>query len=160
MRANRLSLGIIIIVLGLIILLGKLGVFSFVWGIFWPIFVLAPGLLLHLFYFSRTLPAAALVPGGILVTYSLMFFYCGIFGWKSMTYLWPGFIFGVAVGLYEYFLFSQEKPRGALIVSLILGVVSIIFFGFSLMKTNAIYFIAIALILIGLFMILRRPKTW
>lgn len=160
MRTNRLSIGVIIIILGVVILLGKLGVFTFVWNIFWPIFLLAPGLLLHLMYFTRALPAGVLVPGGILVTYSLMFFYCGIFGWSSMTYLWPGFLLGVAIGLYEYFLFSDVKPRGALIASLIVGTISIIMFGFTLMSTGAIYVIAIALILIGVFLIMRRPSTW
>jgi hypothetical protein len=89
-----------------------------------------------------------------------MFLYCTIFGWGAMSYLWPGFIFGVAVGLYEYYMFSDDKPRGALIASLIVGSVSIVFFGFTLIRTNAIYVIAAALILIGLFMILRRPRTW
>jgi len=160
MRSNRLSLGVIIILLGIFILLGKLGVITFVWNVFWPILILAAGLLLHMFYFSRTLPAAALIPGGLLVTYSLMFLYCTIFGWGAMSYLWPGFIFGVAVGLYEYYMFSDDKPRGALIASLIVGSVSIVFFGFTLIRTNAIYVIAAALILIGLFMILRRPRAW
>jgi len=160
MRTNRLSLGVIIILLGIFILLGKLGVFTFVWSVFWPIFVLAPGLMFHLFFFSRTMPAGVLIPGGILVTYALMFFYCAIFGWHSMSYLWPGFIFGVAVGLYEYYMFSDDKPRGALIAAMIVGSVSIVFFGVTLIHTNAIYVIAAALILIGLLMILRRPRTW
>src|SRR5690554_3461193 len=98
MQANRMSIGIIIILLGIFILLGKLGVIAFVWSIFWPVFVLAPGILFHLFFFSRVMPAGVLIPGGILVTYSLMFFYCGLFGWHSMSYLWPGFILGVAIG--------------------------------------------------------------
>lgn len=160
MQANRMSLGVIIILLGVFILLGKLGVISFVWSIFWPVFILAPGVLFHLFYFSRTMPAGVLIPGGILITYSLMFFYCGLFGWHSMSYLWPGFILGVAVGLYEYYMFSDEKPREAWIAAMILGVISIIFFGFSLLNSNGIYFIAALLILIGIIMIVRRPKSW
>lgn len=160
MRTNRVSIGLVIILLGLIILLGKLGVFTFVWSIFWPVFILAPGILFHLFYFTRALPAGVLIPGGILVTYALIFFYCAIFGWDSMTYLWPGFMLGVAIGLYEYFMFSEDKPRGPLIAAIILGVISIVFFGFTLMSTNGIYFIAIALILIGVFMIVRRPRSW
>lgn len=160
MHANRMSIGVIIILLGIFILLGKLGVISFVWSIFWPVFVLAPGVLFHLFFFSRAMPAGVLIPGGILVTYSLMFFYCGLFGWHSMSYLWPGFILGVAIGLYEYYMFSDHKPREAWIASMILGVISVVFFGFALMNSNGIYLIAIVLILIGVFMIVRRPKSW
>ncbi len=160
MRTNRFSLGVVIILLGIFILLGKLGVINFIWSIIWPIFILIPGLLFHMFYFTRVMPAGVLIPGGILVTISLLFFYCTIFGWDSMKYLWPGFILAVAIGLYEYYLFSDDQPQGALIAAMILGIISIVFFGMTLMATNGIYIIAIALILIGLYMILRRPKTY
>lgn len=57
MEKSRFSLGLIIILVGVVILLGKLGVFHFVGAIFWPIFVLAPGILFHLLFFGRLLPS-------------------------------------------------------------------------------------------------------
>lgn len=160
MARNNYSLGLLLIFIAVILLLGKLGVFSFLGGLLWPIFVLAPGLLFHFLYFSRSAPAGVLVPGGILVTYSLMFFYCNLFGWQSMAYLWPGFIFGVAVGLYELSLFDTNA-RGAFTGAVVLAIISGVFFAFAFLFTVGIYFVAFAMIAVGIFLILsRRPRPW
>ncbi len=151
--------GILIIILGVILLLGKFGVFGFL-GNLWPLFVLIPGLLFHFFFFARMLPSGVLIPGGILTVYALMFFYCNVFGWHAMGYLWPGFILGVAIGLYEFYLFSVDHPRGALLASLIVGGISVVFFGFTLLLAGGVYFIAVALIAVGLYLIYRRPRAW
>ena len=149
--------GIVIILVGVLLLLGKFGVFSFMGSHLWPIFVMLPGLFFHAMFFARGWPSGILVPGGILVTYSLMFFYCNIFGWDSMAYLWPGFIAGVAIGLFEAYFFDPNKPRGTFIASSILAVISAIFFTFTLLFTVGIYLIAAALIVLGVSMIYRRP---
>src|SRR4051794_13322915 len=102
MSKNQYSVGILILVAGVIILFGKLGVFGFIGSVFWPLFILVPGVLLHVLFFGRMLPAPVLIPGGILSTYGLLFLVCNITSWGTMTYLWPVFILGVAVGLYEF----------------------------------------------------------
>jgi predicted membrane protein len=160
MAKNNYSLGLILIVLSVVLLLGKLGVIGFLGHLFWPIFVLLPGLLFHILYFSRVLPAGVLVPGGMLVTYSILFFYCNVFGWSSMAYLWPGFIFGVAVGLYELNIFQRSNSRGAFTAAFVLAIISFVFFAIAFLFTVGIYFIAAALIGIGLIMMVKRRKTW
>src|SRR3546814_5814156 len=85
------STGLVIIILGIIILLGKAGVYQSLASLFWPIFILAPGLLLHYLFFTKTAPSPIIIPGGILLVYSLMFFFCSFFGWNHMGWLWPGF---------------------------------------------------------------------
>jgi hypothetical protein len=160
MVRNQYSLGIMIILIGIVILLGKFGVFSFLGALFWPVFVLAPGLLFHFLFFGRVLPSGVLIPGGILTTYSLMFFFCNIFGWQAMAYIWPGFILGVAVGLYEFYLFDRHQPRGALIASIILTVIAAVFFGFTLLFSGGVYFVAIGLILLGVLLIFRNKQSW
>src|SRR4051794_26635383 len=123
MAKNNYSIGLILIVLAVVLILGKLGVIGFLGNLFWPIFVLLPGAVFHLLYFGRIFPVGVLVPGGMLITYSLMFFYCNIFGWSSMGYLWPGFIFGVAVGLYELYVFSRSSARGTFTAAFVLAVI-------------------------------------
>ena len=76
---NQYSAGIVILLAGIVILLGRLGVFGFIGSVFWPLFVLIPGILLHVLYFGRLIPAAALVPGGMLSVYALMFLFCNWF---------------------------------------------------------------------------------
>lgn len=160
MTRNRYSIGVVLIIIAVILLLGKLGVFAFLGKMLWPVFVLAPGLLLHFLYFGRMLPSGVLVPGGILVTYSVMFFYCNLFGWHSMSYLWPGFIFGVAVGLYELQLFDRNAPRGTMTAALILGAIAAVLFAISLLFSLSIYVIALLLVAVGIVMVMRRPRSW
>jgi hypothetical protein len=160
MAKNNYSIGISLLAVAFVLLLGKLGVFSFLGSLFWPIFIFVPGLLLHFLYFGRVLPSGVLIPGGILVTYSLLFFYSNIFGWKTMGYIWPGFLFGIAVGLYEYYLFDRNSPKAALTASLVLAIASAVLFGFIFLFKAGIYFIVFLLVLAGIFMVLRRPKRW
>jgi hypothetical protein len=160
MARNNYSLGLVLIVLAVILILGKIGIIGFLGSLFWPIFVLLPGIAFHVLFFGRILPVGVLVPGGMLVTYSLMFFYCNLFGWGSMVYLWPGFIFGVAVGLYELHIFNRNSPRGTFIAAFILAVISLVFFTIAFLFTVSIYIIALALIGIGVVMLLKRRRTW
>lgn len=160
MQKNRFSIGILLIVIALILVLGKLGVFSFLGYLLWPLLLLAIGLGLHFLYFSKMAPSGVLVPGGILVTYSVMFFICNLFGWHLIRYLWPLFIFGVAVGLYELYFFDRNSPRQLLLASVVLAVVSALFFVFMFIFNIGIYFIAAILVIVGVVLLMRRPKAW
>jgi len=151
--------GIAIILVGIFLLLGKVGVFDFVGSRIWPVFILAPGLFFHFLFFAKGLPSGVLIPGGILTVISFMFFYCNIFGWDSMSYLWPGFIMAVAIGLFETYFFDSNKPKAAFIGSAILAMISAIFFSFSLLLASGIYFVAVGLIVLGLLLIRRRPDN-
>ncbi|MNI41041.1 hypothetical protein D3C73_952800 [compost metagenome] len=88
-----------------------------------------------------------------------MFFYCNLFGWDEMSYLWPGFIFGAAVGLYEFYLFDRHKERGVLYASMILGGAAVAFFVFTLLFKLGVFVIAFLLVLAGVLLILRRSKV-
>ena len=160
MSRNQYSVGILILAAGVVILLGKLGVFSFIGNLFWPLLILIPGVLLHVFFFGRMLPSAVLVPAGILSTYGLLFLFGNIAGWGSMRYLWPIFILGVAIGLYEYFLFDMSKPRGAQVAAMVLAVVALAFFGMMLLWNGGVYFIAVALIALGAWLAFGRRHRW
>ncbi|MCJ8011392.1 hypothetical protein MUG84_06480 [Paenibacillus sp. KQZ6P-2] len=157
---NDVRLGLFIVVAGVVILLGKLGVFGFLGRILWPIAILAVGLLIHWMFFSKRARAYVLIPGGVLVVYGVMLEICNLFGWGLMSYLWPVFLLGIAVGVYEYHLFSSPKPEGVLLIALFLGLVSIILLFFTLMHTGAIYVLAILLIALGIWFISGkgRPK--
>ncbi len=160
MSKSSYSMGMMIILVGIVILFGKLGVLSFLGILFWPLLVIALGIVFHILYFGRILPAGVLIPAGLLMTYGLLFLYCNVFGWASMGYLWPGFILGAAVGLYEFYLFDSNQPKGAMIAAIILAVASCLFFSFTLFFTGAIYVIAFGLIAAGLVVMVRRPKSW
>ncbi|MBD2844424.1 hypothetical protein IDH44_04415 [Paenibacillus sp. IB182496] len=156
MSRNQYSVGILMLIAGIVILLGKLGLFSFIGSVFWPLIVLIPGVLLHVLYFGRILPAIALIPGGMLSTYALVFLYCNLFGWQSLQYLWPFFILGVAVGLYEYYMFELTRPHGAQVAAIVLAAAAAVCIGFMLLWSWGIYLIAAALIAAGAWMVFGR----
>lgn len=154
-----LALGIFIVVAGVVILLGKLGVFGFLGRTLWPLVLLLPGIFLHFMFFARRASAAILIPGGILTVYGLLFFICNIGGWGLMAALWPVLILGVAVGLYEYYLYETPRPGGALPIALGLTLLSILIFIFSWFQTGALYIIALILIAAGVWMIVGRKRS-
>ncbi|MFS0727585.1 hypothetical protein [Paenibacillus sp. 1P07SE] len=156
MSKNQYTVGVLMLIAGVIILLGKLGIFSFIGTIFWPLFLLIPGILLHVLYFGRILPAAILIPGGIMTVYSLVFLYCTLFGWEYLQYIWPFFIVGIAVGLYEYHLFEVPRPRGPMIAALVLAIVAACCFTAIMLWSWGIYLLAALLILGGAWLVFGR----
>ncbi|MCU6709502.1 hypothetical protein M6D81_12385 [Paenibacillus sp. J5C_2022] len=159
MPKNKYSAGIILLLAGVVILLGKLGLFSFLGSIFWPLLVLIPGVLLHVLYFGRVVPAVALVPGGMLVVYALLFIACNIFGWDALQALWPLFLFGIAAGLYEYYIFGSSKQKAVLMAAIALSVFSLLFLILALMWGWGIYVIALLLIVAGGWL-MYGPNRW
>ncbi|MFC4778493.1 hypothetical protein ACFO9Q_16995 [Paenibacillus sp. GCM10023252] len=160
MPNNKYSAGIIMLLAGVVILLGKLGVFGILGALFWPLLVLIPGILLHVLYFGRLLPAVVLVPGGMLIVYALLFVFCNILGWDTIKYLWPLFLFGIATGLYEYYVFGSSRTRMLLTVSIALAASSAVLLLLSLLWSWGIYLIAVLLIAAGTLMTFGRRARW
>jgi hypothetical protein len=155
-RENQM-LGIILIVVGILFLLAKLDMVPVSFTSLWPIVILIPGLGFHFFAFYSRIPGL-LIPGGILTTYSLLFFFNEIFGYEWMEHLWPVFILGPGIGLLEFYLFGERK-FGILLASLILFTIGGTFLFFSLFGTFIPYLIGILLIITGLYMIFGNKRS-
>jgi len=161
MPRNNYAMGLLLIGIAIFLLLGKLGVFAALAKLLWPLGVLIVGLIFHVLYFWNVLPAGVLVPGGMLTTYSILFLFCNLFGWKLMAYLWPGFILGVAIGLYELYRFGDIRDRGVLLAAIVLAVVAGVFFLFKLLVTAFVYLVAFSLLLIGVYLLVnRKSRSW
>jgi hypothetical protein len=135
-------LGSIFIILGGLFLLRNLGIvgpighyvnIGYIIGTFWPaLFLILPGLLFHLGYFSgRRKDPGVLVPGGILLVLGAVFQINMLFRVWEVT--WPLYIFAVAFGLFELYAFGN-RDKGLLIPIGILTGLSAIFFLFSVEK--------------------------
>lgn len=160
MNKQSAAVGILVLAAGLVILLGKLGVFAFIGTVFWPLFILIPGILLHVLFFGRMAPSIVLVPAGILTVVSVILLIGNWFGWNLMRFLWPFFPFAVAVGLYEYDVFGNGRSRTIWIASMGLAAFSLILFIMTLLWTWGIYLIAVLLIVFGGWLVIRRPRIW
>lgn len=156
MSRNNQLVGYTLIIIGVLFLIIKFGAFDLSFISFWPFFILIPGVLFHVFAFAYRIPGL-LVPGGILTTYALLFFFSELTHYQWMGNLWPIFIIGPGVGLLEFYLFGQRQ-FGVLLASLILFGVGGTFLFFSLLSTFIPYLIGILLILIGAFMLFGKGK--
>lgn len=149
-HGNRL-IGYSLIVIGLLFLIIKLGGQYFPLFSFWPLVFLVPGILFHLFGFGYRLHGL-LIPGGIMLTYGLFFLFNEMTGYAWIGNLWPIFIIGPGIGLFEYYVFG-ERYFGILLPALILFGVGGTFLFFTLLSTAVPYVIGLVLILIGAYII-------
>jgi len=125
----------------------------------WPVFILIPGLAFEFSYFSNRRNPGVLVPGGILTTLGLLFFFETFTNWYFAPYTWPIYPLAVAIGLFQLYLFAGRQ-RPLLIPVAILTAVSAI--SFSTMFINSIQrwvdfglVIPILLVLAGLVIVFR-----
>ncbi len=154
MKNNNMFPGIILIGLGATMLANRFGLISLGIELFWPLFLLIPGLMFEISYFTTGRNAGTLVPGGILTVYGLLFFFNILTKWSFMDSLWPIFILGPAVGLFQLYLFG-DRSRGVLIASAILGTLSLVFLSFSLFGFALDYLAPVLLILLGSLILIR-----
>ncbi len=166
-RNGTMIVGLVLILIGIAFLLRNFGIFEIYFDIFdigfllsrfWPMFLIIPGLIFHYSFFTaKTQDAGLLVPGGILLVMGLTCQISMLF--SAWSYMWPGFILAVAVGLFELYLFGS-KEKGLLIPVFILGGLSLIFFAISLGRITMLrlYLIPAILIFGGLLIVFRNRR--
>jgi hypothetical protein len=155
-RNRTLPLGLAIIAAGIVIVLGKLGVFQTLGAWLWPLLPLGAGLWMHFAVWGRRLPAVTLLPGAALAGLGLTFLLCVWFGWHWMSALWPLLPLSVAVGLYEFSL--AERVEALRMVSLVAGGASLLAFAITLLFHLNGYVVALILIVVGVVVVARRPN--
>ena len=110
MKKRNSLLGIIMIFAGSLLVTGQIYDMNFIsFTNFWPLFILLPGILLEISFFSLKNEPAILVLGGIFTTTGLLFFFETSTNWKYSTDTWPIYTIGLAIGLFQYYLFSKRN---------------------------------------------------
>lgn len=110
MRFRSLWQGIVLVLIGLVLLLKALGIIRISILSLWPLILMGLGLSFESEGWSDPAgKSGSLFAGGVLLTYGFMFLACQLMGWELMQYVWPGFIFGPAVGFYQ-----RYKATGSL----------------------------------------------
>ncbi|MBU3144331.1 LiaI-LiaF-like domain-containing protein [Clostridium sp. CF012] len=160
MKKNNALLGILLIFLGSILLADQIYDIDFVsFSNFWPLFILIPGVLLEISFFSLKKEPAILVLAGILTTTGLLFIFETSTNWKYSTETWPIYTLGLAIGLFQYYLFSKKNNTLLLFISL-LAFISV--FSFAVNFLGNIYpwlkyglLIPCLIIVLGLYVFLK-----
>ncbi|MCP1132663.1 hypothetical protein NKT34_05130 [Paenibacillus polysaccharolyticus] len=155
---NERAIGLFIVVAGLVILLGKLGVFGFIGRNFWPLLLLLPGIALYALFYARIAPSWSLMPAGVFTVYGVLFSITNIWGAGLMRNLWPILLLGIAVGLLGYGAVERRRPEFVYPAALIIGAVSIVLLAFTLLQTGIIYVLAVLLILGGVWLLAGRGR--
>lgn len=124
MKRNNSMLGGILVIIGAILLISRYLFNSSFLSLgpddFWPMIVLMIGVGFELAYFVPMKAPGLLVPGGILTTCGLLFFFEVMTNWHFAAYTWPVYILSVAIGLFQLYLYSG-KPKGLLVAVGIIG---------------------------------------
>ena len=135
MERRGSTVGIILIIAGILMLLDKVfNLYFLSMSNFWPIFVLIPGLSFEAGYFETKKNPGLLVPGGILTTIGILFFFETFTDWQFSAYTWPIYPLSVAIGLFQLYLFGYRQKE-LLIPVFILGGISLISFAIMFMKS-------------------------
>jgi len=125
-RSGKSFWGIVLVVLGVLMILNNLNLFSFswVWGFSAPVILFIIAFFFIAGFLSKGPSSAGLlVPGGILAGVGLTLLLGSTF--HLMGYVWPGFILSPALGLMLLYLFGNEHSPGLLVPIGILGTVGI-----------------------------------
>ena len=155
MKKVNYIFGFLLLFIGVILILSNFGVIEIIWENLWPLFLLIPGIVFELSYFIYRKDAGLLVPGGILLTYGLLFLVNVIYGWRLMEDLWPIFPLGVAIGLLQLYLFGRRE-KGLLIPIGILGAISLFFLINNLFFIDFGLLAGIVLVAIGIWIIFKK----
>jgi hypothetical protein len=164
MKNRNMTWGVLLILLGILLLVGRLFNFQmFDWSYFWPIFVLIPGLMFEAGYFLSGRGPGLLVPGGIITTIGILFFFENSTNWQFADITWPIYILAVSIGLYQLYLFGG-KQRGVFVAASILAIFFVIFASFTFTERifpwfSSTYVFPAVLILIGIYMLLRNFRN-
>lgn len=159
MPRNQQVIGIAILAAGLFILLGKLGVFTFVGGTMWPLLMFLVGIVLYVLTRMGLLPPVMMVLAGMLTMYGVLFMLSHWIHWRLFGLLWPLLLLGIGVGLYGYYAYDPYHPRGAWQGALLFSGIGAVMLLLTLVFAVGTFMIAVALMLVGARLIFGGIRT-
>lgn len=157
MKKNNYLFGFFLLFLGILFILINFELININWEKLWPFFLLIPGILFEVSYFIFRKDAGLLVPGGILITYGLLFFMNSLYGWQMMEKLWPIFPLGVAIGLFQLYFFGNREKELLIPIGILTGV-SLFFIINNFISINFGLLVGSILIVAGLWIIVKKVK--
>jgi len=149
--------GFFLIIVGILLFISKLfSIQLFNMGRLWPIFVLIPGLCFNFAYFSTRKGPGVLVPGGILTTIGLLFFFETMTNWHFAGYTWPIYPLAVAVGLFQLYIFGGRKRELLIPVGILTLVSATSFVSMIFGNINTSLVVPAILVLLGVYLVFGK----
>jgi uncharacterized membrane protein HdeD (DUF308 family) len=148
-KANLFT-GITLIILGIVFALIQYS--NLRWDNFWPLILVAGGILFFTRFLMDRSNYSSLMPGSILLIIGILFFYLTLTSWSKMEYLWPTFILAPGIGFLLIYIFNPEK-NNSWVAAVILILLAIVFYAQFFTKSEIW---PIFLIIIGLYLIIKQ----
>lgn len=164
---GTLVVGVVLICMGALTLFEKIFSGAKFWGYLWPLMIIGFGAMFFLVMFLAEKSFAWLaIPGSIIVTNGLMLFLQNITGrWETWSYSWTVILMSVGVGIFIMGAWQgNESRRRSGLQVLKVGVILFIIFGsffeilfsFGAPSTMRDYIFPIALMLLGIYLVVKR----
>lgn len=155
------TFGLVLVVVGAALILQKVLHFDIsLWHFLWPLFLLIPGISMHLNYFSNRNNSGNLFVAAILTTYGLLFLFNAVTADEyshMLTFVYP---LGISIGFFELYAFG-DKRNGNFVAGLIFIVFSVyVLLNRFLPDMNNFkdYMVASLFIILGIFVLLKKNK--
>jgi hypothetical protein len=156
---RQLVIGILFITLGAIFLVAQVLGRWFITD-FWPVFLIAGGLVFYAAYFLRELKPPGyeglLFPGTYIMVLGILFLFMNLISWHAMRYLWPTFLFGVAISLGAMYRYgpkdNRQQRKDIISTAKILTIISLVLY---LVAAGGLRLWPLILIIVGIVIILK-----
>lgn len=164
MKKRNSLFGIFLIFIGSVLLADQIYNINFLsFSNFWPLFILVPGILLEVSFFILKKEPSILVLGGLLTTTGLLFIFETSTNWQYSTETWPIYTFGLAIGLFQYYLFSK-KNKTLLLFTFLLAFTSVFSFAVNFLGNTYTWLtygliLPCLIIVIGFYVFLKNIFT-
>lgn len=125
---KNITIGLVLVALGVFLIVQRtIGLDIEVWSFIWPLFLLIPGITMHINYFSKGRNSSSLVVAGILTIYGGLFLFNtltnNIYS-DDLTFI---YFLGISIGFFESYIFGNKR-NSDLSATLVFLVLSIIIF--------------------------------
>lgn len=155
-----MMIGLVLIAVGVILIFQKtVGIDINVWNFIWPLFLLIPGISMHVDYFSKRSGSGNLVLAGVLTIYGILFMINVLTNWvyaDTLTFIYP---LGIGLGFLESYLFGDKKSSRLSIAVVFIAVSAYIFID-NMLPTMHLkeYILPGILILFGISILFKNKK--
>lgn len=154
---RQLLIGIGTLVIGIAMLFFNLSMFTASFGKLWPALLLFLGMILFIYYFSTKRKKERpfiLFLAVFLVLISVVFFVMTFTTAKAMPYIWPAFLLSFGLALLSLYYYGRKK-KGALVVAVLVIIVAMGVWLFSITRTQLGLVFGVVLFVTGLLFLAR-----
>lgn len=155
-----IMIGLVLIAVGVLLIVQKtVGLDINIWNFIWPLFLLVPGISMHINYFSNPGNSGSLVLAGVLTVYGALFMINVLTNWvytDNLTFVYP---LGIAIGFLDSYAFGDKRSSRLSSAIIFLAIAAYIFMDNILPGVNfKDYILPGLLIILGIYVLIKNRK--